>query len=100
MWKRILEPWIWLCALADLLFSGVVASFLVYGLDWRYLDWLGISLVPHGEFQSIVAYTLFGSILWPAFGLIAWASIAEHLRNRKRSNRRKRLENTKPENCY
>lgn len=95
MWQRILGPWILLCSLVDLIFSGAIAYFLVVFLEWRYVDWLGLNPVPYSAFQSIVVYAIIGAILWPVFGLlIAWLSISNYLHNRNRTSQRRHASNT------
>lgn len=77
MWKRMFEPWLILVSLVDLAFSTGVAHGLVRGMGWRYSDLAGISTQPLDASNSIIAYTVFGAVIWPVVALILWLMIAD-----------------------
>lgn len=83
MLKRMLEPGLIAFSIGDLFFSHSMAHLLVRVMDWRYTDLAGIISQPFDASDSILAYTLLGSILWPILGIIlwlAWGDVLSHVR--------------------
>ena len=84
MWKRMFEPWVIWISLADLTFSIIAAHGLVRGLGWRYTDLAGISTQAFNASNSIIAYTFFGSVIWPVVALLLWLIVADFRHAMKR----------------
>ncbi len=80
MWKRMCEPWLIAFTVVDMLVSIGIAQLLVNYLGWR---WLGIDGQPFDANNSVFAYIVIGSLVWPIFLLMVWLIGGEMLRSLK-----------------
>lgn len=83
VWRRMFKARLVIISLSSLLFSHVVAHLLVHSFDWQFIDLDGRPLSPY---LSVMAYTAFGVVVWPA-AIFLFALVPHELRRILRRRR-------------